>query len=190
MNSSSRSSTSLSSEQSEISLNQSMISLDQSMMHFQSTQGTPFAQQFNYHLQDLTVVRREGPMKPDGQLCVHLPNISCIEVDFNRRETVEVFRSRIQKIIGEKMNINNYYLVSPHGSIVDSSTLDDYYVTPGTDILLIRKGIKNRTKLANRRYWLESRKSREKGELRSKIAQTSLSRHRITPYAYTSIQKE
>ncbi|OHS99376.1 hypothetical protein TRFO_34189 [Tritrichomonas foetus] len=159
-----------------------------------NNQDTPFAQQFNYHLQDLEIKRRNIPLKPDGKLKVHLPDISFIEVDYNRRETVEIFRARIQDMIKDKLKVSEYYIVSPRGTIEDGMTLDEYFLTPGSDILLIRKGIKNRSHLANRRFWIKSREAKERGDPRPSTTSLSLPKlntrqRRVTPYD-TSITQE
>jgi hypothetical protein len=144
----------------------------------------PFAQQFNYHLQDLPIVRRSQPPKPDGRLAVHLPDLSSVEVEYNRRETIENFRARIQ-VAAPGLRISDYYVVSRHGLIADGMTLDEYFLTPGSDLVLIRKGIGTRQQLISRRFWLKSRESADHGRARPSSVLSPLrgwTAHRITPY--------
>lgn len=172
------------------SLSQSNLS---SQSHQQSNQEAPFSQQFNYHLQDIAIVRRSRPLKPDGKVCVHLPNISSIEVEFNLRESIESFRERLQEQLNGKINISQYYIVSPHGTIEEGMTLDECFVTPGSNLLLIRKGIKNRQQLANRRFWIKSREMKNRGEPRP-LSQAStlpkLKKHRATPYIASEMEEQ
>lgn len=170
----------------------SAASLTQSKAAFGGAQETPFAQQFNYHLQDLAIVRRKQNLKPDGTVQVHLPNITSVSVEYNRRETVEVFRERLQELIPE-FKVKDYYLVTPRGAIEDGMTLDEYSLTPGIDILLIRKGIKNRQQLKNRRFWLQSRERVLNGESRPEtcsMPRPKFRKHPITPYRQTEEELE
>jgi hypothetical protein len=145
---------------------------------------TPFAQQFNYHLQDLAIVRQDLPRKPEGEVSIHLPDIRAVKVEFNRRETIECFRARVQEMLPD-IRVRNYYFVSSYGIICDGQTLDEYFITPGANILLIRKGIHTRDKLANRRFWLKSYECARKGEPRPPSvlsAPKGWKARRITPY--------
>lgn len=180
--------------QSNMSLNpltQSNMSLNQS--HPQNSQDAPFSQQFNYHLQDLAIVRRAQPLKPDGKVRVHLPNITSIEIEFNLRESIESFRERLQEHLKDKINVSQYYIVSRHGTIEDGMSLDECFVTPDSNLLLIRKGIKDRQQLANRRFWIKSREMKNRGEPRP-LSQTStlpkLRKHRVTPYIATEMEEQ
>lgn len=179
---------------SDLSLNspsQSSISGNQS--HAQGTKEAPFSQQFNYHLQDVAIVRRYQPLKPDGSLRVHLPNISSVEIEFNLRESIETFRERLQERLKNKINVSQYYIVSPHGTIEDGMTLDECFVTPGSNLLLIRKGIKDRQQLANRRFWIKSREMKNRGEPRPLTQTTMLPRlrtHRVTPYIASTMEEQ
>lgn len=167
-------------------------SLSQSRVGFNNGQETPFAQQFNYHLQDLAIVRRKQNLKPDGTVRVHLPNITCVHVEYNRRETVEIFRERLQELIPD-FKVKDYYLVSPRGAIEDGMTLDEYSLTPGIDILMIRKGVKNRQQLKNRRFWLQSREKALNGEARPEtcsMPRPTFRKHPITPYRQTDEELE
>ena len=159
-----------------------------------SSQEKPFVQQLNYHLQDLKLVRRNLPLPPEGKLKIHLPDISFIEVDFNRRESIELVRQRIQTQLNGKFDVSKYYLVSPKGAIEDGTTLDECFITPGMDILMIRKGIKNRQRLANRRFWIKSREANRRGEPRPSTTSLSLpkikNKHRITPYPTSHLHEQ
>lgn len=168
----------------------STTSMNQSMTGF--SQEAPFAQQFNYHLQDLAIVRRKQNSKPDGTVKVHLPNITSIRVEYNRRETVEVFRERLQGLIPD-FRVKDYYLVTPRGAIEDGMTLDEYSLVPGIDILMIRKGVKNRQQLKNRRFWLQSREKAMSGENRPEtcsMPRPNFRKHPITPYRQTDEELE
>jgi hypothetical protein len=143
------------------------------------------SQQFRYQLQDLELVRRSEPPKPDGKLVVHLTDFQCVEVEYHRRETIEQFRDRLQAAVPH-LTISEYYLVSEHGSIEDGMTLDEYFLTPGSRILIVRKGIKTRQILANRNYWLKSRAAALLGKPRPVLAMqriaSSQKSHHVTPY--------
>jgi hypothetical protein len=144
----------------------------------------PFAQQFNYHLQDLPIVRRNQPPRPDGRLIVHLPDFSSVQVEYNRRETIENFRARIQAATPD-IRVNDFYVVSRHGLIADGITLDEYFLTPGADLVLIRKGVGSRQQLMSRRFWLRSRESADRGQARPSSVLSPLrgwKAHRTTPY--------
>ena len=141
-------------------------------------------QQINFHLQDVAIVRSKYAPKPDGTLKVHLPNITSVDVEFKKRESVEEFRERLQGVLPE-LKVENYYLVCGRGTIEDGTTLDDYLLTPGTDVLLVRKGIKNRQQLANRRFWLRSRDCAKRGEPRPQTSTWTgpqIKKYKITPY--------
>jgi hypothetical protein len=147
----------------------------------------PFAQQFNYHLQDLPIVRRNLPPKPDGRLAIHLPDLSAVQVEYNRRETIESFRTRIQTA-APGLRIDEYYVVSRHGVIADGMTLDEYFLTPGADLILIRKGVGTRQQLMSRKFWIRSRQSADSGKGRPSTVLSPLGRwkaHRTTPYRTT-----
>jgi hypothetical protein len=147
-------------------------------------QDVPFAQQFNYHLQDLAIVRRTTVIRPDGKVRVHLPGYNTVMVEYNRRETIERFRDRLQSQAPE-CRIHDYYIVSPHGAIEDQMTLDEYFLTPGTDLLLIRKGVGSRQQLINRKYWLKSHDAHMTGKPRPCSVlrhPATRRRHNITPY--------
>jgi short-subunit dehydrogenase involved in D-alanine esterification of teichoic acids len=116
-----------------------------------SPPGASFAQQFNYHLQDLAIVRRNQTAKPDGQLTVHLPSLQSVRVDYNRREMMERFRERLQTAVPD-LRINNHYVVSNHGLIADRQTLDEYFLTPGADVLIIPKGVRNKQHFMRQRF--------------------------------------
>lgn len=98
---------------------------------------------------------------PEGKIKIRLPDITSFEIEFNRRETVETIKERIQPLL--KFDVNKYYLVCRNGTIQDGATLDTYYITPGANILLIRKGIKDLQVRNNRRFWLNSREKRLRG---------------------------
>jgi hypothetical protein len=142
-----------------------------------------FAQQFNYHLQDLAILRRNQTAKPDGQLTVHLPNLQSVKVDYNRRETIEKFRERLQAEVPD-LRISSHYVVSSHGLIADGQTLDEYFLTPGADLLIIPKGVRNKQHLMGQRFWIKSRQYADRGEPRPSTVTAAVTwkAHRITPY--------
>jgi hypothetical protein len=160
--------------------------------HSASTQDAPFAQQFNYHLQNLAIVPRSGPPKPDGKVTVHLPDYTSVLIDYNRRETIESLRLRLQGV-ATNYRIDDYYLVSSHGSIEDQMTLDEYFLIPGSDLVLVRKGVKNRQQLANRNFWLKSREAVTSGKRRPTTvlseAAPARKRHTITPYREARLER-
>ena len=157
---------------------------DPSLLTQIPTEQTPGQQQINFHLQDVEIVRRKYVPKPDGTLKVHLPNISSVDVEFKRRESVEEFRERLQESLPD-FDVSKYYLVCAKGTIDDGKTLDEYFLTPGADVLLVRKGIKNRQQLANRRFWLRSRDCAKRGDPRPQTSTWTgpeIKTHKITPY--------
>lgn len=182
-----------SAETSTTSLSQIQSSPSGNQSHLQNNQEAPFSQQFNYHLQDLAIVRRSQPLKPDGTVKVRLPDITSVNVEFNLRESIESFRERLQDVLKGKINVSQYYIVSRHGTIEDGMTLDECYVTPGSNLLLIRKGIKDKQQLANRRFWIKSREMKNRGEPRP-LTQTSvlpkLRKHRVTPYIASEMEEQ
>jgi hypothetical protein len=144
----------------------------------------PFAQQFTYHLQDPPIVRRNQPPKPDGSLAAHLTDLSSVQVEYNPREAIEDFRASIRTAV-PGLRIGDYHVVSRHGLIADGMTRDEYFLTPGADLIVIRKGIGTRQQLISRRFWLKSRESTDHGRSRPPSILSPLrgrTAHRITPY--------
>lgn len=177
---------------SNASFDKSNESLTQSIASFQ-TQDAPFAQQFNYHLQDLEIVRRNQPLKPDGQLHVRFPDITTIDVDFNKRESIETFKERLQNIVQDKYNLKNYYLVSKNGIIKDDTTLDEYFLTPGSNVLVIKKVIPLKPKVAPKQFSFDSRNTERRRTTRPTTQMSTFPRirkHRITPYISTEYEKQ
>jgi hypothetical protein len=145
----------------------------------------PIPQQFQYHLQDLALVKRAEPPRPDGKLVVHLTDFSFVEVEYTRRETIERFRERVQAA-APHIPLQDYYFVSGHGTIDDGMTLDEYFLSPGAHIVIVRKGIRDRQQLANRRFWLKSHAAAAEGRPRPTIVlprvANSQKTHHVTPY--------
>jgi hypothetical protein len=137
-------------------------------------------------------VRRAVPAKPDGKVTVHFPDYTSVSVDYNRRETIEILRARVQSLV-PRYRIDDYYVVSEHGSIEDEMTLDEYFLVPGSDLLLVRKGVKDRQILASRGFWLQSReavlsgKPRPASVLRATVPRKR--RHTITPYREARLER-
>jgi hypothetical protein len=144
----------------------------------------PFAKQFNYHLQDLPIMRQNLAPRIDGELVVHLPSYRSVRVDYNRHDPVEVFRERIQTSLPD-IRVADYYVVSSNGIIRDGQSLDDFGLTHESHLLLIKRGVGKRVKLANRRFWLKSHESARRGEPRpSSVLSPPRKRpgHRVTPF--------
>jgi hypothetical protein len=145
----------------------------------------PIPKQFEYHLQDMELVKRAEPPKPDGKLIVHLTDFACVEVEYTRRETIERFRERVQAA-APHINLEDYYLVSGHGAIDDGRTLDEYFLSPGAHIVIVRKGIRDRQQLRNRNFWLKSHAAAEVGMPRPAILMprvaNSQKTHKVTPF--------
>lgn len=95
---------------------------------------------------------------PDGELKVHLPNMTVINVPFRMIDEVEEFKQRITENCGIDMNL--YYLIHQTGHMDDGNFLNDYHIRNGDDLITIRKGIRNQQTLKNRKYWLKSREDR------------------------------
>jgi hypothetical protein len=133
-------------------------------------------------IQTLEPVRRIQPFRSEGTVTVHLPAFDSIEVEYNRREPIEAFRARLQTLL-PNVRIADYLVVCDRGSITDGTTLDHYYLTPGADVILVRKGIGNRQQLLNRAFWLKSHDSAVRGEPRpmAKLIAEPKS-HRPTPF--------
>jgi hypothetical protein len=127
---------------------------------------------------------RVQPFRPDGQVIVHFPNLQSISVDYNRRESIESFRARHQAL-APQLRIKDFMVVSARGAISDGATLDAYYLTPGSNLILIRKGFGNRQQLMSRSFWLKSHSSAVHGQARPITHSSVLAvkkSHRPTPY--------
>lgn len=114
--------------------------------------------QVQFNLMDIGIFKSPQPLKPEGLIKIHLPDMSCFTVEYNRRETTMILREKIQA--KTNLKLKNYYLVSGNGVISNDTTLDEYIKKPDQDIILVRKGIRNRQANASRKFWLESREKR------------------------------
>jgi hypothetical protein len=123
-------------------------------------------------IQSLGPVQKVQPFRADGTLTVHLPDLQSVSVEYSRRESIEAFRARLQTFV-PNLRLHEFLVVCERGSIADEATLDQYYVTPGSDVILVRKGIRNRQQLKNRAFWLKSHASAQRGEPRP-LAATKL----------------
>jgi hypothetical protein len=122
--------------------------------------------------------------RPDGMLTVHLPELRSVTVEYNRRETIEAFRARLQERV-PNLCVRDFLIVSKQGTITDETTLDDYALTSGADLILVRKGVATRQEMMNRLFWLRSREYALRGEPRpvvlARTVQPHSHSHRITP---------
>ena len=131
-----------------------------------SSEMRPLEQEINFHLHDIALIRKKKEILPEGKLKIHLPDYRCFQVPFNKCETIEILRSRIADIVG--FDISRYYVICRNGRIEQGHTLDEYFLVPGSDLLLIQKGIKNKSILANRNYWLKKRETRHSQNTKTK----------------------
>lgn len=95
-----------------------------------------FAQLFNYHLSGVEAAPRKLAFRPDGCLKIHTPLGKCYDVEFSKREPVETLRERISGATG--VNAKEYHLTSQRGVLEDGKSLDDYELTAGSHIVLIK----------------------------------------------------
>ena len=93
---------------------------------------------FNLRVSDLPILDLGDYLETDGYLDVYYPSNTrkatkapkkiCVQIPYNRRETAEQLRAKIEEKIG--MSTEGYYLVSDYGNILDGTTLDEYFPLP------------------------------------------------------------
>ena len=98
----------------------------------------PLDANFNLRVNDLPILDLGDCLETEGYLDVYYPSNTRkstltpkkikVQIPFNRHETAEELRHKIEQKIG--MSTEGYYLVSDYGNILEGTTLDEYFPLP------------------------------------------------------------